>query len=117
MNLTRRELLRRAAMLAATLPLANLLKQDKPLAESETVDMYRYPSDDDPVAGWFCKECKESNPLDMRHCWHCGETEVGIPVRWTCPDCGETVSWGRYCHCYNQGHEIQNSEINPFWLG
>lgn len=125
MNLTRRELLQRVAILAAALPMNRLSKpgridkENETHEESETVEIYRqlYPwGSRGKIVGWTCKGCELSNTLYRRHCLHCGKEETAIPITWTCSDCKETNKWASQCQCYNAGHDIQN-RINPFWLG
>jgi len=116
--LTRRELLRRAALLAAAFPIGRL--PDAP-DNTDNVELVQYPIGMYRVypyvaTGWICKACRYANSYFVRRCKQCGIIELAIPENWTCPDCKETKKWEEYCLCDNLGHSVQN-KINPFWLG
>lgn len=130
MKLTRRELLQRMGILAASLPLARLPDMPVPNIPDDTEDIqaaieislvqsavsmyFFYPS---VKTGWICKECQGENTHLGRKCETCGIVETAIPETWTCPDCEETQVWESRCSCYNAVQGVKDNKINPFWLG
>lgn len=125
MNLTRRELLQRMTILAASLPLARL--PDVPNSINDVQDTVEinlvhsavrmYSTYPNVATGWICNGCQGENTYCSRKCETCGVVEAAIPEQWTCPDCEKTQVWESCCSCYNVAQGVEDSKINPFWLG